>query len=137
MAERDVPVDTERRGAVGSVDVVLLRRNVWLLAVAAAAPIGLLLGAALGGGLYVAAAAPIVALVALVTAVMWQRNRWPRRLVARASVDATNLNLEGVAAVPRADIREGLLVPQATGPPHVAIARRGGMALDLVVTDEA
>lgn len=116
----------------------LVRRNPWILGLAASP--ALLVIAAVVAGLTVKAVffgfvfhPLIIGVVALLYA--WRRNPWPRIERAMVRADAGGVQV-GERHLPRADIREGFVLPGL--PPKVLLRRRRGLPVELEVgsTDE-
>jgi hypothetical protein len=113
-------------------EVRLVRRNGWLLALAAAAP---LLAVAwtviLGRPFYV----ELALLTTFLACVAWQSDVWPQIDSVAARADEDSLHL-GDLHVPRAAIRDGVLLPSS--PPRVRLRRRfrAPIAIELGSMDE-
>lgn len=125
--------------AFASKDLVRIRRNPWLLGLAAS-PLLLTLGAIVTAIAGTPAALAftmhplIFAGVALVY--VWRRNPRPVIEPARVAADADGVEIDG-QRIPRSTIREGFVLPGS--PPRVKLRRRWATPIELQVgsTDEA
>ena len=122
-----------------SNDLLRIRRNPWVLALAAS-PLLVTLGAITGGllakpALFALVFHPaILALVALLY--VWRRNPWPVIEAQAVRADGNGVRV-GATHVPRADIRDGFVLPGY--PPRVTLRRRWASPIELQVgsTEEA
>ena len=117
----------------------LVRRNRWLLGLAAS-PALLSIAAAVVAGLTLKAAFFAVVFNSLILAAVglvyvWRHNPWPSIENLDVRADAGGVQL-GERHVPRAEIREGFVLPGH--PPKVLLRRRRGLPVELEVgsTDE-
>lgn len=126
------PFETDRAARV--------RRNPWIMALAAS-PLWLALAAivsAVGFGVLqpLMVLPHLIILGAVFSALAWRKNSRPREVPGKLLADDRGVSFAGELLVPRGQIKSGLVLPRAGGPPVVRFRRRGlHVPVDIRVTD--
>jgi hypothetical protein len=114
-----------------SADLLLIRHNPWMMALALSpllGALGLILAGVAASPIY-AAFVPHLTIAGLVLGYIAYRRNWRPRVVptpVRAGSEGVTV---GGRFIPRSEIRDGLVVPG--NPPRVRLRRRGGLAVEL------
>jgi hypothetical protein len=118
----------------------VVRRNPWILGLAAT-PFGLLV-ADLLLALVLWRPQPLVVLphlLAFGTAALiyaWRKNPYAREVPGKLEVDGGGVQWNGERLVARAELKDGMVLPRASGPPIVRLRRRGlRLAKEIRVSD--